>query len=162
MNIKRNEIFNELCDCWEELNENLFYDNKFDLEKFKALFKNTWQYFFSAEPDNEKISLRDAELFGLMTPITWLNNYPEGATCSQFDACVCFVKGLCKSIVYPNYFYEQMKFWNGWITLPQNDGFHCGDDRHVYIDNFEKEFQDLKDEKSFRVYEMLKKLKSGQ
>lgn len=26
----------------------------------------------------------------------------------------------------------------------------------------EKEFQDLKDEKSFRVYEMLKKLKSGQ
>ena len=26
----------------------------------------------------------------------------------------------------------------------------------------EKEFQDLKDEKSFRVYEMLEKLKSGQ
>ncbi|MDD6483620.1 MAG: hypothetical protein PUF72_03475 [Clostridiales bacterium] len=153
MNTNRNDTLNELIEHWEEFNENLFYDNRIDLEEFKALFTQTWRYFSSAEPDDERISLRDTELLGLMTPITRLNCYPDETACSQFDACVCFVKGLCQSIVYPNQFYDNMKFYDGWIRLPQYDGFHCGTSPTVYIDNFEEEFNNLCDYYFTNVYD---------
>lgn len=153
MDTNRKDANNKLCEYWEKLNEILFYDGTIDLEKFKILFKQTWQYFLSKEPNNERMSLHDTKLFGLLTPIIWLNYYPKGATCSQFDACRCFVNGLCQSMVFSDYCYEQMKFWDGWITLHTFEGYHCGDESHVHIDNFEKEFMDLCDYYFSNVYE---------
>ena len=99
LNISHLENLNNLVDSWKDLNTSLFTNSKLDIEEFKSLFFETWRYLISSKQTEETLQRSDMELLTLLSPIIWYNDvYPSEIGKSQFDACICFVKGLLTTI----------------------------------------------------------------
>ena len=137
----RKDICDTLILRWKDFNEKLFYDYTMDIKEFKSLFKDTWQYFYTTE-DREKMYRYEAELMSQMTPVVYLNQYPDDIGENLCQAAVRFVSEFITNLINPQNYYDAYDFWKGWIAFrPYNDY----PDQYIHIDNFEKEFEKLCD-----------------
>ena len=137
-----NIFYDELIKKWSDLSD-------IDLNEFKALFVDTWRFFMESEYDTKRISLKNARLLCLLNRIIFEDSYIEAFRCSEYDACMCFVKGLCDSILNPELGYGHT-IWDGWIAIQV---YIDEKSSLVHIDNFEQEFKELCYEYFENVYD---------
>ncbi|MBQ8637036.1 MAG: hypothetical protein IJ423_03495 [Clostridia bacterium] len=138
----RKDICSMLTVRWKEFNERLFYDYTMDIKEFKSLSKDTWQYFHTVE-DKEKMYRYESELMSQMSPVVYLNQYPDDIGENLCQAAVRFVSEFITNLINPQNYYNRYNFWDGWIAFkPYNDYT----DQYIHIDDFEKEFDKLCDE----------------
>ena len=139
---ERKDACDMLVQRWKDFNMKLFADFEMDINEFKSLFKDTWRYFSDAE-DKEKMYIYDAELMSEMTPVTYLKQYPDGVGENQCQVAIRFVSEFLINLGNPQNYYGTYDFRKGWIAFrPYND---CCE-QYIYIDDFEKEFENLCDE----------------
>lgn len=77
---QRRHLCMDLTERWNDFNMELVYDNQMDLDKFRALFLDTWRYFMTQEAEEAKLTRDGAALLAAIVPITAQTDYPSGVS----------------------------------------------------------------------------------
>ncbi len=127
----------ELYDRWEEIAENLYYE-AIDVEGFKTLVYNTYEYFSKSKEYNSVLR-EDLPVFRFICALNWHCDIPEGNSEAEFTVCKSMAESLCWVI--------ENSFERGYykISMPLELSYH-GSHNEADMSSFEsfsREFDKL-------------------
>ena len=82
-----------LYDRWETLAENVYYE-KTDVEEFKILVYDTFEYFRQSR-DYNSVLREDLPIFRFICKYQFCTDIPSGNTEAEFAVCQSFAESLC-------------------------------------------------------------------
>jgi len=83
----------KLYDSWEEIAENLYYE-AIDVEGFKALIYNTFEYFSKSKEYNSVLR-EDLPIYRHICTVQSHCDIPDGNTEAEFTVCKSMAESLC-------------------------------------------------------------------
>ncbi len=82
-----------LYDKWESIAENLYYE-AIDIEEFKTLVYDTYEYFRQSREYNSVLR-EDLPIFRFICKYQFCTDVPPGNTEAEFAVCQSFAESLC-------------------------------------------------------------------
>lgn len=112
--------------------------NDFNLQGFKKLFIDTWQYFIDTL-DNFGISNDDLPMICCISAFTCRSSFLRCIRNSEFYSCIALAKALLFGLEQPLYGRFNGNFYNGYLFVEKFNRFVS----EVRISNFESYFNEL-------------------
>ena len=137
----KSELRYALIDRWKSFMDEPQNDdewNKFDLQDFKKLFVDTWQYFIDTL-DDFGINNADLPMICCITEFTYRSSFLKCIKNSEIYACIALAKALLLGLEQPLYERVNGGFYNGYLFIEEPDQFVS----EVHISNFESYFNEL-------------------
>ena len=138
------ELRDDLADRWKKMIDQLQHNDKsdeFDLQSFKILFVDTWQYFIDTL-DDFGINNADLPIIGCISAFTYRSSFGRCIKNSKFYACMVLAKALLLGLEQPLYGRVNGGFYNGYLFVEKFERVVS----EVHISNFESYFNELSTE----------------
>lgn len=137
----KSELRDALTDRWKSFMNKLQYNDEsddFNLQGFKKLFIDTWQYFIDTL-DDFGINNADLPMICCITEFTYHSSFLQCIKNSEFYVCIALAKALLFGLEQPLYGRFNGDFYNGYLFVEEFN--RCVSE--VHISNFESYFNAL-------------------
>lgn len=115
------ERYSRLTDQWEELANRLMEEDTLEIEKFRPLFAETWQYLITSTAGCCGGGLWPADLAILsrLAVLVYYCSYPQSILPWEFEACQKIAGGLLQSLQDPIRPRHRGNFFDGIIVVTE-------------------------------------------